>query len=278
MSGSRSTRSWLYENRPSTQSAAITIVAKTGLLIETRVNHMAVLAARDQAGRARVAGAEADAGRGRGRGAAALRDDQRRRAFLEVVEAHRRAPGVGHEALDHLDAAGRRIAPPGDDDAAHQRAVLDRPDEVLARGLADGAGRHRHALARVGELDPGLRVLAGAKALALVVEDDDDADRPRAGLGGRRDPVDPARHRRRLALDPHLRPPGPAASSETSCVPTEPASSSVDRSTTVTIGCSGAHLLARHDVALADDARDRRGERRLADADARRRRAAPRPT
>ena len=40
MSGRRSTRSWLYENRPSTQSAAMTMVAKTGLLMDTRVNHM----------------------------------------------------------------------------------------------------------------------------------------------------------------------------------------------------------------------------------------------
>ena len=40
MSGSRSTRNWLYENRPSTHSAAMTMVAKTGLLMETRVNHM----------------------------------------------------------------------------------------------------------------------------------------------------------------------------------------------------------------------------------------------
>jgi len=48
MSGSRSTRSWLYENRPRTQSAAITIVAKTGLAIETRVNHMAGSRARQE--------------------------------------------------------------------------------------------------------------------------------------------------------------------------------------------------------------------------------------
>src|SRR6185369_3412079 len=41
MSGSRSTRSWLYEKMPRTHSAAITIVAKTGFAIETRVNHMA---------------------------------------------------------------------------------------------------------------------------------------------------------------------------------------------------------------------------------------------
>jgi hypothetical protein len=41
MSGRRSTRSWLYEKRPSTHSAAIAMVASTGLSIETRVNHMA---------------------------------------------------------------------------------------------------------------------------------------------------------------------------------------------------------------------------------------------
>src|SRR5204863_8178119 len=41
MSGSRSTRSCMYEKTPRTHSAAITMVAKTGLLIETRVNHMA---------------------------------------------------------------------------------------------------------------------------------------------------------------------------------------------------------------------------------------------
>src|SRR5450755_1952807 len=60
MSGSRSTRNWLYENRPSTHRAAITIVAKTGLLIETRVNHMAGPRWRYERGGDGVAEAEAD--------------------------------------------------------------------------------------------------------------------------------------------------------------------------------------------------------------------------
>src|SRR5205085_10130427 len=61
MSGRRSTRSWLYENRPSTQSAAITIVAKTGLLIEMRVNHMAAALARERAYERGTGAADADA-------------------------------------------------------------------------------------------------------------------------------------------------------------------------------------------------------------------------
>src|SRR4051794_33421722 len=43
MSGNRSTRSCAYEKMPSTHRATITIVANTGLAIETRVNHMRVL-------------------------------------------------------------------------------------------------------------------------------------------------------------------------------------------------------------------------------------------
>ena len=42
MSGMRSTRSRLYEKRPSTHSATITMVAKTGWLMLVRVIHMAV--------------------------------------------------------------------------------------------------------------------------------------------------------------------------------------------------------------------------------------------
>src|SRR5437868_12174221 len=45
MSGMRSTRSRLYENRPSTHSAAITMVANTGWLMLVRVIHMALLLA-----------------------------------------------------------------------------------------------------------------------------------------------------------------------------------------------------------------------------------------
>src|SRR4051812_3555690 len=173
MSGSRSTRSWLYENRPRTQSAAITIVAKTGLAIEIRVNHMG--ASR------RSSGARHRRGRSRRRRrrpgwrrcarrrvrAAALRHDLCRRAFLEVVEADGEDLRIGAESLDDLDPPARLVAPARDDDAADERALLDRPDEVLARRLADRAARHRHPLGRIGELDARLRVLAGAKALAL---------------------------------------------------------------------------------------------------------------
>ena len=205
MSGSRSTRSWLYENRPRTQSAAITIVAKTGLAIETRVNHMGDPSRRGcrrgEAARSATGAADADADGDDPAGAdaarrrvgdAALRDDLGRRALLEVVEADGEDLRIGAEPLDDLDPAARRVAPAGDDDAAHQRALLDRPDEVLPRRLADGAARHRHPLGRVGELDARLRVLAGAEALALVLERDDDADRARSGLGGGRDAVDAA--------------------------------------------------------------------------------------
>src|SRR5215510_11919317 len=43
MSGMRSTRRRLYEKSPSTQSATIIMVAKTGLLMLVRVIHMAGL-------------------------------------------------------------------------------------------------------------------------------------------------------------------------------------------------------------------------------------------
>ena len=259
MSGSRSTRSWLYENRPSTQSAAITIVAKTGLLIETRVNHMAAL-------RCLRTGGVDDAGatrprRRRGARRRALGDDLGLRAFLQVVEAGGEDLGVGRQPLAHLDPTGRRVLAAGDDDPPDQGAVLDRPDEVLARGLADRAGRHGQPRGIVGELDPRLGVLAGTVALVLVVERDDDADRPGAGLGRRRDPVDLAGHRLALPLDPDLRPPGRgAAATPRACRPSRRARAT-PRSTIVTTCCSALTFSPGHDVALADDARDRRQQR-----------------
>src|SRR5262245_21979607 len=96
MSGRRSTRSWLYENRPSTHRAAITIVANTGLAMETRVNHMTRLRSdaidRCRGGRRRI-----------GRGA--LHDHLGGCAFLQVVEARGQHDGVGREAPHHLDLA-----------------------------------------------------------------------------------------------------------------------------------------------------------------------------
>src|SRR5664279_4277414 len=131
MSGSRSTRSWLYENRPRTHSAAMTMVAKTGLLIETRVNHMACV--RQPLGRRRRRRRGESARRRRRACSAALRDDAGRCAFLQVVEACREDLRFAADALAHLDAAGRRVLAAGDDETANQRPVLDRPDEVLPR-------------------------------------------------------------------------------------------------------------------------------------------------
>ena len=173
------------------------------------------------------------------------------------------------EPLDDLDAAGRRVAPSGDDDAAHQRALLDRPDEILPRRLADGAARHRHPLGRVGELDARLRVLAGAEALALVLERDDDADRARPGFGRRRDAVDAARDVAALPFDADRR---DLARLEHRHLVRADRSGQLERRE-VDDGDDlllGADLLAGHDVALADDAGDRHGKRRVANADAHR--------
>ena len=168
-----------------------------------------------------------------------------------------------------LDAAARGIAPAGDDDAPHQRALLDRPDEVLSRRLADGAVGTVSRSAGSASSTARLRVLAGAKALALVVEGDDDADRPRPGLGGGRDTVDPAGDVAGVALDADRR--RLARLEQRDLVRADRAGElerrKVDDGDDLLLG---ADLLARHDVALADDAGDRHRERRLADADARR--------
>ena len=144
------------------------------------------------------------------------------------------------QPLAHLDPAARRVAPAGDDDAAHQRAVLDRPDD--SPGPTPGRPRRIGTVSRcgvVGELDARLRVLAGAEALVLVVERDDDADRARAGLGRRRDAVDAARRPARRCPSTRTcdRLARRAAATPRACRPM-PASSSDARSTIVSTCCS----------------------------------------
>src|SRR6187455_1073467 len=111
MSGSRSTRSWAYENSPSTHSAAITMVAKTGLLIETRVIHMAPFRS---SGLRRRRRRRARPRRRRGARRRAGGNDLGLSPFLQVVEAGGEDLGVGGQALAHLDAAGRQVLAPGD--------------------------------------------------------------------------------------------------------------------------------------------------------------------
>src|SRR5574341_846568 len=133
MSGRRSTRSWPYENRPSTHKAAMTMVAKTGLWMDTRVNHMGGSRRRGCTARGadpRAAGGSGLAGAGRlgrrrgGRAAGrALRHQLGGGAFLEVVEARGEHLGIAGQAVEDLDAALAHVLAAGDDQAAHQRVL-----------------------------------------------------------------------------------------------------------------------------------------------------------
>ena len=89
----------------------ITIVAKTGLLIETRVIHMAVLPGGGRVSPRPASGRTSarDAGSGRRRG----RLDDRRRAVLQVVEARGEHRRVRRQRGLDLDAAGGVVAAAG---------------------------------------------------------------------------------------------------------------------------------------------------------------------
>ncbi len=269
MSGSRSTRSWLYENRPSTHSAAMTMVAKTGLWIETRVNHMAVAAyERGAASSLPRPTATTPTRPDRPTTPAAPRcaTTLAGAPSLRLSKRTARICASARQALHHLDPARGDVAAAGDDDAPDQCALLDRPDELLTRRLAERGDRHRHPLGAVGELDAGASVLSGAEAFALVVEDDDDADGARPGLRGGSDAVDPPVDVAALPLDVDRR---RLPRSEERDLVRGDRSGKLERRQ-VDDGDDRllrAHLLAGNDVALADDSRDRHRERRLAQAD-----------
>src|SRR6516225_1365735 len=125
MSGICSTPSRWYENNPSTHSATMTMVAKTGLLMETRVIHMGTLLESKPWERRRSAGG-GGLGQRLGRGGGRDRDHARLGAFAQVVEARAQHRGVGRQALEHLGSALDRVAPARGDGAAQQLAVLHR--------------------------------------------------------------------------------------------------------------------------------------------------------
>ena len=251
MSGSRSTRSWLYENRPE-HAQRRHHHGREDRVVDRDAGEphgeRSPLRAQLPASTRRRARDGADAAAEARRRARALRDDLGRRAFLRGCRSARRGSARRRQALDHLDPAGGDVAPAGDDDAAHQRAVLDRPDEVLARRLADRAAsarsaaaasgrRARRAPARTGRRGSARPWLSSATTTPIAA---------RAGLGGRRDAVDacPATDSP-LPLDRGPAPPGPArAATPRACRPM-PASSSVARSTIGDDLLLGAHLLAR---------------------------------
>jgi hypothetical protein len=117
MSGRRSTRSWLYENRPSTHSAAIIMVAKTGLSMDTRVNHMGRLprrtknrvpaASRHAQGLDQDLAAAADAAAD-ALGAARCTTTLAGAPSFRLSKRAASTDGVGREALHHLDRRGAR--------------------------------------------------------------------------------------------------------------------------------------------------------------------------
>src|ERR1700758_1779190 len=90
-SGICSTPSRWYENNPSTHSATMTMVAKTGLLMETRVIHMGTLLEVRPCRRRGSAGGDrgkgGSGGQRLGRGGGRDRDHARLGALAEVVEA-----------------------------------------------------------------------------------------------------------------------------------------------------------------------------------------------
>src|ERR1700761_3991842 len=142
MSGICSTPRRWYENNPSTHSATMTMVAKTGLLMETRVIHMGTLL------ELRPLRRRGSAGDGRrserlGRGGGRDGDDARLGALAQVVEARAQHRDVRFQAFQHLGALAHRVAPARGDGAAQQLAALHRPHVLLAGGRADGADRHR---------------------------------------------------------------------------------------------------------------------------------------
>ena len=126
-----------YEKRPSTHSATITMVAKTGLLMETRVIHMAA-APRLTATRRRTR-RRADA-----TGAALAATTA---AFVPSRRLSKRAASTcapGGQALQHLDPPGRLVAPPGGDRAAQPARRPRSPTRAPGRRRA-ADGRRRHA-------------------------------------------------------------------------------------------------------------------------------------
>src|SRR5690349_17254825 len=190
-SGICSTLSRAYEKTPRTVIATITIVAKTGLLIEVRVIHMAVgvrarsrlFALTPKSTRAAVLLARR-VSRRRGR------LHERRRAVLEVVEARGEHRHLRRQRGLDLDAAVRLVAPPGDHDAARELAAVDRPHVRLARLAAQRGDRQRRCRRAGRERDAPCREHAAAQRRIGIGQAHVHDDRARAWLGRRIDPVD----------------------------------------------------------------------------------------
>src|ERR1700744_658223 len=118
-----------YENNPSTHSATMTMVAKTGLLMETRVIHMGTLLGVrpcERRGSTGNGGGSQRLGRGGGRD----RDHARLRALAQVVEARAQHRDVRRQAFEHLGALARQVAAAGGGGAARPRGVPPPPPRV----------------------------------------------------------------------------------------------------------------------------------------------------
>src|SRR3954471_1094592 len=194
ISGIASTRSRWYEKMPSTDRATITIVAKTGWLIATRVIHMA-------SARGRCVRRERLYHLG-----AAQSLDAGRQAMLQVVELRREHILGSLHAGEDLDQVSAIIARAGGDRPALDAVADDEPDKGLHAFAAHRRNRQRAriALGVHGEAHAGEH--AGLEKRALVLERYVDVDRARARLGARVDALDLAvEGTLRQAFDLHAR-------------------------------------------------------------------------
>src|SRR6185369_16844308 len=193
-SGICSTLSRLYAKRPNTAMPIITIVAKTGFLMETRVIHMVALpsflASGALPGRLRAAGGghrrRCRCREGCRRGCL----DDRRRPVLQVVEARGQHRGVRRQRGLDLHPPHGVVAATGRDEALYELAAFDGPHECLPRLRAHGRGRQRGHWRAGGERDAARGEHSAADRAIGIWDSDVHQDGSRARLGRRIDALD----------------------------------------------------------------------------------------